>query len=255
MKQWAGLKLSHARQLDFFLSTGLDMRKDELVEAAIKALRSSSVFSPLPDASIEKLAHYAKFEKFPQPTLIVSAGEPTKVLRFVLRGYIAARAYASDSMETELIPIQPGGFSVWIGTFTSAPIVQDYWTSAGTELIAFPNEKILEEADRYPLIYKYALEHIAHRFQLVLKWVWNSKQVDGLKRVGQHLLLYASARASYDDVIRIEVSQETLAKSLGCSRQTLNRQLRTLEELGVIEIGYREIIVRQRAVLEAFCGP
>ena len=246
------MELSHWRQSVLFCYRPGDMQKQELTEAAIRALHSSAVFSLLPEASIEKLAQFAKFEKFRQPTLIVAAGEPTKVLRYVLKGYIAARAYASDSMETELIPIQTGGFSVWIGTFTSAPIVQDYWTSADTELISFPNEKILEEADKYPLVYKQALEQIAHRFQLVLKWVWNSSQMDRHKRLAQHLLLYSSLK-EVEDVIRIKVAQETLAKSLGCSRQTLNRQLRVLECNGLLEIGYREIIIRDRDALENFC--
>ena len=131
-------------------------------------------------------------------------------------------------------------------------MVQDYWTAADTELITFPNNKMVEEADAYPLVYKQALEEIAHRFQLMLKWVWNSNQTDRHKRLAQHLLLYSSLKG-FEQEIKIRVAQETLAKSLGCSRQTLNRQLRALEDIGLIQIRYREIVVKDRHELEAFC--
>ena len=62
-------------------------------------------------------------------------------------------------------------------------------------------------------------------------------------RVVRRLLLLARGDAAMAKAVRprVPVSQEALAMMLGISRQTLSKELKLLEELGAIHIGYRSI--------------
>ena len=224
-----------------------------LVSEARAALMSNSVFSSLPEEALDRLAAFARRETYDRPTLLVRGGEHITVLRYVVKGHIVARASREGGEAAELIPIYPGQFATWIGTFAEKPVLQDYWTSSKAEFIAFPNDKVLETADRFPMIYKVLLGEVAGRFQTVLKWVWNTSLSDGPARLGAQLLLYAAA-ASDDSNIEILASQESLARTLGWSRQTLNRQLRALEAEGLVEISYRQILITDRQALAVFAG-
>ena len=215
-----------------------------LVHEARAALMSNSVFAGLPEEAIGRLAAFARRESYASPTLLVRGGEYITALRYVVKGHIVARASREGGEAAELIPIYPGQFATWIGTFAHRPVLQDYWTSARAEFIAFPNEKVLETADRFPMIYKVLLGEVAGR---------NTNLSDGPARLGAQLLLYAAA-APDDSPIEILASQESLARALGLSRQTLNRQLQVLEAEGLVEISYRQIVITDRHALAAYAG-
>jgi CRP-like cAMP-binding protein len=229
------------------------MADRSLVHEARTALKSNSVFAGLPEEAIGRLAVFARRESYDSPTLLVRGGEHVTALRYVVKGHMVARASREGGEAAELIPIYPGQFATWIGTFAHRPVLQDYWTSSRAEFIAFPNEKVLETADRFPMIYKVLLGEVAGRFQTVLKWVWNTNLSDGPARLGAQLLLYAAA-APDDSAVEILASQESLARALGLSRQTLNRQLQVLEAEGLVEISYRQIVITDRQALAAYAG-
>ena len=70
-------------------------------------------------------------------------------------------------------------------------------------------------------------------------------------RLAQRLLfLAASQEGAETRSIVIHLSQAELASAVGISRQALNSQLKKLEGLGVISLGYRTIEIRKRQILQ-----
>lgn len=51
--------------------------------------------------------------------------------------------------------------------------------------------------------------------------------------------------------LRVRISQEDLAAMLSVTRQTINKELQLLEGLGIVRIDYSDLLVRDRAALQA----
>jgi CRP-like cAMP-binding protein len=54
--------------------------------------------------------------------------------------------------------------------------------------------------------------------------------------------------------IQLRLTQEEYADMLGVSRQSLNRELRALEQAGAISLTYARLVVRDLAALREFIG-
>ena len=85
---------------------------------------------------------------------------------------------------------------------------------------------------------------ILHRRLAYNNWL---KHVGQFGAVGQRLrgYLYLLSETS----IKIDETQSYLANVVGCSRQTINRELARLREDGLIEQSGSEIIILDRAAL------
>jgi len=69
----------------------------------------------------------------------------------------------------------------------------------------------------------------------------------------QALLLDLADEAGSDRITR-RLTHHTIAQMIGSSRETVSRTMRELVEKGYIEISRREILIRDRAALEASAG-
>lgn len=231
------------------------MDADHVKAVARTALRSCSVFRGLPSDVVEQLAQIANREHYDEPTLIIERGVPAVSLRYIVAGHIVGKTHDPDGHEVELIPYGIGQWITWLGTFTNGPMVQDYWSSANATFIAFPNERLLELTSPYPVIFRHILDEVGQRFRTALDWIWTTNLSVTEVRVARHLLILCREFES-SPRMEIAVSQDSLARTLGLSRQTLSRLLKELEQRGFLEIGYRTLKILDSNGLRAFAwGP
>jgi CRP-like cAMP-binding protein len=77
-------------------------------------------------------------------------------------------------------------------------------------------------------------------------------------RLAQRLvgLAHAHGRESGDRVIiDLHLSQESLAETVGVSRQSLNRALKALESKGMVSLGYSALTILDIAALKSLARP
>jgi CRP-like cAMP-binding protein len=227
------------------------MDADQVRAIARTALHSCPVFRILPKEVIEQLAQIAGQEHYDEPTLIMERGKRATSLRYTVAGHMVGKTHDPDGHEVELIPYGVGQWMTWLGTFSGGPMVQDYWASAGATFIAFPNERLLEITNPYPIIYRPMLDEVGQRFRTALDWIWTTNLSVTEVRAARHLLILCH---EFEPSPRMEiaVSQDSLARTLGLSRQTLSRLLKGLEERGFLEIGYRTLRIIDLDGLRAF---
>ena len=70
-------------------------------------------------------------------------------------------------------------------------------------------------------------------------------------RLALRLLMHSEATSRDDDWLRL--SQDCLAKLVALSPQSIRRALRSLEEQGLVEVGYGKLRIVDREALEALC--
>lgn len=72
-------------------------------------------------------------------------------------------------------------------------------------------------------------------------------------RLAQRLvgLRHAHGRENGDGmIIDLHLSQESLAETVGVSRQSLNRALKAMEAKGIVSVGYSSLTIRDAVALE-----
>ncbi len=96
------------------------------------------------------------------------------------------------------------------------------------------------------------LRELSRRLRRVDEKVGSLVLLDVNGRVAQ-LLLDLADEAGSDKITR-RLTHHTIAQMIGSSRETVSRTMRELVDKGYIEISRREILIRDRAALEASAG-
>jgi CRP-like cAMP-binding protein len=96
------------------------------------------------------------------------------------------------------------------------------------------------------------LRELSRRLRRVDEKVGSLVLLDVNGRVAQ-LLLDLADEARSERITR-RLTHHTIAQMIGSSRETVSRTMRELVDKGYIEISRREILIRDRAALEASAG-
>jgi CRP/FNR family transcriptional regulator, cyclic AMP receptor protein len=95
---------------------------------------------------------------------------------------------------------------------------------------------------------------VCEQYRRALDYIVTTSNLPLPARIAQRLLglAHAHGRAVKEGVvIDLRLSQETLADTVGVSRQSLNRALKALELKGVVSVGYGAVTVLDTKALEA----
>ncbi|MBI6954637.1 MULTISPECIES: Crp/Fnr family transcriptional regulator [unclassified Pseudomonas] len=160
----------------------------------------------------------------------------------VLEGAMRVGAVSSAGKEALLTLVESPHWFGEISLFDGQPRTHDAYAEGPTRLLWIPQAPLLEWLAFQP-------EHwrdLALLMSQKLRWVFVALEQQSLlaaaPRVAQRLLQMAEGYGERDVAQwRLQVSQEQLALMLSLSRQTINQILRSLEQAGVVRLGYGEV--------------
>ncbi|MDF9755344.1 MULTISPECIES: Crp/Fnr family transcriptional regulator [Pseudomonas] len=160
----------------------------------------------------------------------------------VLEGAMRVGAVSSAGKEALLTLVESPHWFGEISLFDGQPRTHDAYAEGPTRLLWIPQAPLLEWLACQP-------EHwrdLALLMSQKLRWVFVALEQQSLlaaaPRVAQRLLQMAEGYGERDVAQwRLQVSQEQLALMLSLSRQTINQILRSLEQAGVVRLGYGEV--------------
>lgn len=226
---------------------------EQTIMLARTALRDSSVFMELPENEIEKLARSARLQETQKKRLLAYAGTAPEYLWYVIKGQIVLEALTESGDGIEFAPISQGQWTSWIGVLGTRAFGLNYWLGKGSRLLAFPASTLLATAQSHPIMYRKILDEVGGRLQSVITWMWRSNVLEGERRVAALLLLYASV-SSGGNKKEFAVTQESMSRVAGCSRQSMNQFLGAMEKRGLVELRYGSIQLTDVAKLEEFAN-
>ncbi|NOD91412.1 cyclic nucleotide-binding domain-containing protein [Ruegeria sp. HKCCD4884] len=169
----------------------------------------------------------------------------------VLEGAVQITAPADDGQEF-VVHRQGGGF--WIGDlalFADANRLVSVVATQTTRTLFFPSSRLDRLVDDNPDYIRdfYALSH--ENMQTALRIMANLAVTGTEKRLVLRLLHLDEGTAKSDGWIVI--SQDELAAMVAVSQPTLHRNLHRLADLGLIELGYGRVRLKDRRQLIASC--
>ena len=229
------------------------MDKKEIVASAQRAIASSAVFDGMPPHLAKRLAQSARFETYDEPTVVIRAGGSTEFVRYVLQGYGFLQTESENGKELNLVRLGSGNWFGWVVVFGSIKVNTDHVAAAGTQYLAFPKDVMIQVASEWPQLFLNVFQQTGRLMGKILQWSQTVHLSEGDTRVAR-LLMQLLPPGHDDDQCEITCSQEELARSFGMGRQALNRHLGELEGRGLIERGYRKLLIPDVAALAAYAA-
>jgi CRP-like cAMP-binding protein len=184
----------------------------------------------LPD-ELKKLGNLKRFHK---GEMLFSVQDEANGFYYVKRGEIRVYKMDEQGREAEVVRIGPGGFLGEAIVFASAAYPVFAQSVMDVEVLFFDKKKINQAITHNPSIALFFV-HLLARKCVVL-----SDKIEslGLRTVRQRLIRYLLSRCSGDRhcVVDLNIKKGDLAKMLGTISETLSRNLKHMQDEGLIEV-------------------
>ncbi len=114
-----------------------------------------------------------------------------------------------------------------------------------TQLLLIPREKLIQTLEHKPILYKHFVDMLCLRLRGAGQSMEYSALLDLPLRLAKLLLQIHSNRDNY----HVRISQEELAASLGVTRQSIYRVLKSWQDGNHISVSYGDIEILEPAYL------
>jgi CRP-like cAMP-binding protein len=221
----------------------------------LAAVQGAYVFAVLPPDAQAGLARLAREEVYPEESLLVRLGETPDRLWFVCEGGVQLGMYRRDGEAMLLSPIVAGGWATWIACFIPGPLPHDLWTMPSTRLLGFPVDAVRHLAEAYPEIYPRVIERIGDRVRDLIRWSFAGGLAEPKRRLAVLLAqICREHRPGQDGPHEIPLTLERIGRMGFGSRQLVARSLTVLEAEGIVERSYGRILVRSLRALDEYAS-
>jgi len=179
---------------------------------------------------------------YPTPTVIFEQGEPAAGMVIVAHGYADVTFVGEDGHQTFLTRSKVGNTLGESETVAEEPCAASCVTSANATLLHCSPVSLFAALQNPAFIKNIAKTF--HRRLVYDNWV---KHIAQFGDVGQRLRGYLYVLSEHSNTIK--ETQSYLANMVGCSRQTINRELAGMREAGLITQSGSVITILNREVL------
>lgn len=197
----------------------------------IVMLRCSPLFGDLQPAVIETLASLCRKVSLHTNATLFRKGDPGDSLYGIRRGKVAIETSTADDTRMTLAFLGAGDLFGEIALLDGGGRTADAVATEPTELFALRRADIMALIIREPEIGIKIIEVLCQRLRSMSNQIEQSLTHKLDARIAARLLQLAE---DFGDVVVI--TQDQLARSVGSTRESVNRQLRSWEQAGVLKI-------------------
>jgi len=192
----------------------------------------------IPDG-LKKLGQLMRFQK---GKMLFSAQEAADGFYYVKSGEIRVYKMDEQGREAEVVRLSQGGFLGEAIVFASSIYPVFAQAVMDSEVLFFAKRKIHQEMKKNPSIALYFVNLLAR------KCVVLSDKIEslGLRTVRQRLIQYLLSHCSGEQrcLVELKIKKGELAKMLGTISETLSRNLKQLQEEGLIEVEGNKVTIK-----------
>lgn len=176
---------------------------------------------------------------------LLTQSEPTKGCYLIARGRVEV-SYIDDSGNISIVHVAgPGEIVGEVEALSATPCAASCVSMPDTTVLYCPAAQLCEYATM-PVV----IRNIAAILHDRLMRDNHQRSAEQFHTVDERLFLYLRQFSTAEDP-EIRISQAHLASLMGCSRQKVNRMLKTLRDNGTIELSRGRIIIRDRNRIES----
>lgn len=207
-------------------------------------LRLNPLFGALSASIIEALARLCSSRSLRAGTILFQKGDPGDALYGVRRGQIGIETGTAAGQRHTLALLGPGDLFGEIALLDGKGRTADAVATQPTELFALRRQDLLAYLAREPRVAVTLIEILCQRLREVSGQIEQSLTMRLDARLHARLILLAEDFG--DD---IAITQEQLARSVGATRESVNRLLRRWEATGLLKLSRGSIKLKDRCAL------
>jgi CRP/FNR family transcriptional regulator len=180
-------------------------------------------------------------KKYAKGEYLFSAGEKAEGFYFVVAGEIRAFTMDEQGREVEVIRLRPGDFLGEAVALAGGSYPLYAQAVRDSRVLYFDRRRVLAGMSRDPAAARFFVELLARKCLVLNERI----EALGLRTVRQRIVQYLLSRCSGRGacVVELAVKNTDLARLLGTVPETLSRNLRRMQEEGLIEVKGRKIRV------------
>lgn len=182
--------------------------------------------------------------------MLYRRGDQSRELFGVSSGRLRLSITTADGSESLVGLYGPGTWFGEVTCFDERPRPTDVHAVGQTEVRVVPADKLRAILDRNPIWYRDFARVLCNKLRLALAHIETTILPISV-RVGLRVLDLAEAYRFGDanSPIEITLSQEELARMLGVTRQSVNKELREFERRGWVKLGRGKLVLLEGAAL------
>ena len=203
---------------------------------------------PQSDPTQEWFLSHCHIHKYPAKSTLIHAGEKAETLYFIIKGSVAVLIKDEEGKEMILSYLNQGDFIGELGLFDdSENPTRSAWIRAKSscEVAEISYKKFRQLIQVNPEILVRLSSQMARRLQSTSQKVGNLAFLDVTGRIAQTLLNLAKQpdAMTHPDGMQIKITRQEIGQIVGCSRETVGRILKMLEDQELITAHGKTIVV------------
>lgn len=215
-------------------------------------IRQLRLFEKLSDTHFSALMRGAYVQNFPPQIELITEGEPSDFLHFVLSG--AVDLFSSwNGRETSMATVRPLSTFILAATIRNAPYLMSARTLEKSRIVLIPSQDVRAIFDANGDFARAIVAELAQCYRSVIKAQKDLKLRTSLERLANYLLRQQK-QAGGGPVFELDFEKRRLASVLGMTPENLSRALKGLQHYGVAVDGIR-ITISDQTDLERFAKP
>ncbi len=193
----------------------------------------------------------ASAETFEKGDRIFQAGEVPEHLCIVVGGMVELCGTVRNA-ECGVLLLTHGDLIFPMALLHGEPCLTSATALTRCKILKLDRQAVVEQAGAHAAVAMAFARVIGAQFRMTVRHIIDLKSRSAAERLAAFLLRFVDR--SEEDLTELPFTKATLASRLGVSRETLSRIIQVVADNGIVLRG-NQIMVRDRAKAELFCGP
>lgn len=208
-------------------------------------LAAVPIFAGLDADTLRVLEAASRVRRYPRGQVLCGEGDPGDELLLLEAGQVKVSRFSSRGQETVLAEVEaPTAFGE-LALLDGAPRSATVTATSAVQVRYLGRRTVLTLVERDPKLAISMMQSMAAMVRATNERLSDVLSLDVLGRLAKWLL----AHADDEGRLALDQSQESLAHSLGTTRESINRALRSFERRGLVEVRGHHVLLADRARL------
>jgi CRP-like cAMP-binding protein len=198
-------------------------------------------FAMLPASTIKQLLDLCKLKHIARGEQLLAKDAEADGMYCVLEGKIKISNVNREGKEMVLTWLTAGTWFGEISMFDGLPRTHDSFAESDSQLLMIPSQSFHRLLLAHPELYPHFMKQLCERIRTVFAILDETSGLSLRSQLMKRLVMLSNGWNAASQQDEIQVSQESLARLLNTSRQTINKLLQALQREKLIEVKYGKI--------------
>lgn len=215
-------------------------------------LRHLPLFSGLDAELADRLLEGRSTTQYRPGSLIIKQGDHAPDLHIILRGIIDL-THVSDKSECGVLLLSSRDLLLPATTLFHEPALVSARALTNSKVLTLDGNRVKLAVDHSAIFAANFMKAMSGQWRMAVRNILDLNCRTAAQRVAAFLLRIADLQSDCSTPV-LPIAKRHLAVRLGIAAETLSRMLQTVADHG-LHLRGRAIVIRDRAAIEAFCGP